>query len=95
MHHILQPDALGDPFRALGQRLVGKQHEQAVGQQCDHDVFQHGLPVQWSRMLKHHAETLARDLVRWQAGDVVALEQHLARGRPLDAHDGFHRCRFA
>ncbi|MGY4242345.1 hypothetical protein ACVIIZ_003753 [Bradyrhizobium sp. USDA 4523] len=46
VHHRPEADTLGDPFGALGQRLVGKQHEQAVGQQRYHDVLQHGLPVQ-------------------------------------------------
>src|SRR3984893_4538521 len=46
-------------------------------------------------MLKHHAETLARDLVRGQAGDVFALKDDLARGRAFDAHDRLHRGRFA
>ena len=45
IHHGAEADAVGDPFGALGQRLVGKQHEQAVRQQRDHDVLQHGLPV--------------------------------------------------
>ncbi|MGY4349651.1 hypothetical protein ACVWXM_006144 [Bradyrhizobium sp. GM7.3] len=60
------------------QRLVRKQHEQAVRQQRDHDVLQHSLPVQRSRMLEHHAKALARDLVRRQARDVLALEYDFA-----------------
>src|SRR6202007_3039701 len=69
--------------------------EQAVRQQRDHDVLQHGLPVQRPRVLKHHAETLARDLVRGQAGDVLALENHISRCRAFDAHDRLHRRRLA
>src|SRR6202789_3800375 len=46
-------------------------------------------------MLKHHAKTLPRDLVRGKAGDVFALENDIARGRPFDAHDGLHRGRLA
>src|ERR1700733_12300263 len=46
-------------------------------------------------MLKYHAETLARDLVRGKAGDVFAQEDDLARGRALDAHDRLHRGRLA
>src|ERR1700689_5163062 len=46
-------------------------------------------------MLKHHAKTLARDLVRGKAGDIFALEDDIARGRPFDAHDGLHRGRLA
>src|ERR1700738_5131845 len=46
-------------------------------------------------MLKHHAETLARDLVRGQAGDVFALEDDIACRRAFDAHDRLHRGRLA
>src|SRR6202521_414635 len=46
-------------------------------------------------MLKHHAKTLARDLVRGQAGDVFTLEDDFARARTLDAHDRLHRGRLA
>src|ERR1700724_3124644 len=46
-------------------------------------------------MLKHHAEALARDLVRGKAGDVFALENDIARGRAFDAHDRLHRGRLA
>src|SRR6185437_2683468 len=95
VHHRAEADAVGNPFGALSQRLVGKQHEQAVRQQCDHDVFQHGLPVQRPRVLEHHAKSLARDLVRGKAGDVFALEHDIARGRAFDAHDRLHRGRFA
>src|ERR1700720_4230963 len=46
-------------------------------------------------MLKHHAETLPRDLVRGQAGNVFALKYDVAGGRAFDAHDRLHRGRFA
>src|ERR1700722_17402379 len=46
-------------------------------------------------MLEHHAKTLARDLVRRQPRDILALEDDLARCRAFDPHDRLHRGRFA
>src|ERR1700730_2322816 len=46
-------------------------------------------------MLKHHTETLPRDLVRRQAGDVFALEYNIASCRAFNTHDCLHRGRFA
>src|ERR1700720_651628 len=46
-------------------------------------------------MLEHHAKAFARDLVRRQASDALALEDDVARCRALDPHDRFHRGRFA
>ena len=46
-------------------------------------------------MLEHHAEPFPRDLVRGKAGNVLALKNHIAGGRPLDAHDRLHRGRLA
>ena len=95
MHHGAEADAVGDPLRSFGQAAVGKQHEEAVRQQRNHDVLKHGLSVQRPRVLKHHAETLSRDLVLGHAGDFFALENDLAGRRAFDAHDCLHRGRFA
>jgi hypothetical protein len=95
IHHGAKADALGDPFGAFSEGLVGKQHEQAVGQERHHDVFEHGLAVQWPRVLEHHAKALTGDLVRRQPSEVFPLKDDLARGRALDAHDRFHGGRFA
>src|SRR5580692_1278546 len=46
-------------------------------------------------MLEHHAKALARDLVRRQAGEVLALEEDFARCRAFDPHDRLHGGRFA
>ena len=48
-----------------------------------------GIPFFWKHL------RLARDLVRGKASDVLAVEDHLSRGRALDAHHALHRGRLA
>src|SRR5947209_6047084 len=46
-------------------------------------------------MLEHHPESLARDFVRREAREVLALEHDVTRGRTLDPHDCLHGGGFA
>ena len=73
----------------------GKRRQQLVGQEREHDVLEHGLPVQRARMLEDHADAEAGDPVRRPARDLDAFDANRAGVRPLDAHDQLHHRRFA
>ena len=95
VEHGAQADARGDGAGALVGLRVGEQPGELVGQQRELDVFQHGLAMQRTRMLKHDAGAHARDPVRRPAGDLDAVDAHRAGIGAFDAHDQLHHRRFA
>ena len=58
-------------------------------------IFHHREQAENAAVFRHIADAEPRQLVRRQAGDVVAVEQHLALARLHQAHDGFERGAFA
>jgi len=93
--HGVEAHAGGDLAGAVIDVAVGEQPDQAVRQQRELDVLQHGLAVQRAGVLEHQAHALARDAVRGPARDLGAGETDGARVRALDAHDELHHGGFA
>ena len=95
VQHGAEADALGDDAGLSVDGRVGEQLQQCVWQQSELDVFQHGLAVQRAGVLEYDADALAGDAVAGPAGDVDAVDQHLAGIGLFDPHDQLHHGGFA
>ena len=67
----------------------------AVAVEPGAQVFHHREQAEDAAVLRHVADAEPRQLVRRQAGDGVAVEQHRAVARLHQAHDGLERRAFA
>ena len=85
--------------RKVGEHLVEQRPAlvlgDAVAVETGAQVFHHREQPEDAAVLRHIADAEAGELVRRQAGDGVAVEQHGAVARPNEAHDGFQRRAFA
>src|SRR5208282_4786098 len=93
--HSGQSDPLGDRARPRAGGRVGKDVDEAVGQQPEDDVLDHRLPIERTRMLEHHADAEPGDPVRRPARDLPPVDPDRSGVRPLDAEDRFHHRRLA
>ena len=71
------------------------QIQDAVRQQRELDVLQHGLLLQRTRVLEQHGDAGPGDAVRRPAADAGAVEPHVARVGAVDAHHQAHHGRLA